>query len=336
MESPFYVKDLTKEQRLEGVLHQNDARINYLAAIIKAVNQSWEVAPEVIRSQIDYQGFHYTAKVGLDTIDNPPPQPNYQNYYLIVDTGSSFIWTQCENSKTTATMANAHSAGYLGGPSTEGVLGSDRFTFESGDENGVTESVYGLVCGCGIKQFNFNFLGNPSKVAGMIGMEPGPEALISQLDARFPEWQQIFTTPLLASPNPFYYMNLLGISVNRMQLEIPPGDFSLSPDGRSRGCVLDSGSPLTSLPIGAYTKVKDAMVSYFQQKNLPIIDKPELPDQQAFLYLPDCMCLVFQAQDRYPNVPAIIGNYAQSDYRVLFDLRTSTVSFAEDEHCDYI
>ncbi|PIA34109.1 hypothetical protein AQUCO_03900191v1, partial [Aquilegia coerulea] len=420
-ESPLYPGNITPQERVERLHNQTDARINYYVAKITSaklvVDQSGNhLQPEVVRSRLSFQDSFYLAKIGLGTFVNLPHQPNHRNYFLIVDTAEELIWTQCEpckagfnqtqpvfpysKSKTYRLLkCNSHSlcyrdrcqhgyctygVKYATNESSTGYLGIDRFTFEL--DNGATESVDGLLFGCGDIQENFKFT-TPNKINGIIGMGTGPRSLISQLgnralgrfsycvpswknsddniflrfgkEAKFPQGLHVLTTPFFKGQvMSAYYVRLLDISVAGNRLNFPTGYFDIRQDGTGGGCVIDSGSPFTALPQAAYTRVRDAVISYWAQRQLPVKQKPGLdlcyhvptrPDQQfpliifhflnadftigsgAFLHTGDAICFAFRSSGGLGGVSAIIGGIAQSDYRFWFDFATKTISFAQED-----
>ncbi|PIA61640.1 hypothetical protein AQUCO_00300871v1 [Aquilegia coerulea] len=405
---------------------QTDARINYYAAKIAIaasaklrVNQSENLLqPQVIRPRISFQDSFYLAKVGVGTFSNLPAQRNYLNYFLMVDTGSNLIWTQCEPCEKCFTQAqplfpyrrsttyellpcNSHrlcypnvckdqlcSYGirYATGQNSSGYLGRERFAFEV--DGGATDSVHHIVFGCGTNQQEIEIDTTPNHINGILGIGTGGRSLVNQLGYRarglfsycvprlkdihdniflrfgqeanrFQQAQQVFTTRLIRGVVETYYVRLLDISIAGNRLNFPPGYFDIRHDGTG-GCIIDSGSPLTALPQEAYIRVRNAVSSYFAQRQLPTIQKPgfdlcfqvtmqldvPLPVIKfhlqnnanlvlglgAFLRMGDAVCLALKSSGDLGGVSAIIGSLAQSDYRFLFNLVAGTVSFAR-ENC---
>ncbi|KAF5181538.1 Aspartyl protease family protein [Thalictrum thalictroides] len=354
------------------------------------VDQSGNLQPDVVCSRLAFQDYFYLAKIGLGTFVTQ--QPNYRNYFLIVDTSADLIWTQCEpckvgfnqtqpvfpysKSKTYRLLkCNSHSLcyrdrcqhgyctygiRYVGNQSSTGYLGIDRFTFEL--DNGAIESVDGLVFGCGDIQENFKY-SSPNIINGILGMGTGPRSLISQLGNRaqgcfsycVPSWKNsdniflrfgkeakfqpglhVLTTPFIKGQAvQTYYVRLLDISVAGNRLNFPPGYFDIRQNGTGGGCVIDSGSPFTVLLQAAYTRVRDAVISYWAQMHLPVKQKPGAdlcyqvprPGQQfppiifhffiadlivrsgAFLHTGDAICFAFKSSGGLGGgISAIIGD----------------------------
>ncbi|KAF5207676.1 Aspartyl protease family protein [Thalictrum thalictroides] len=178
-------------------------------------------------------------------------------------------------------------------------------------------------------------------------------------EARFLQGQKVHTAPLVRAVVETYYVRLLDISVAGTRLLFPPGYFDIRHDGTG-GCIIDSGSPSTALPQEAYIRVRTAVVRYFEKRQLPTKQKPgfdlcfQLPRADvpipvirfhfqnnadlvlglgAFLRMGDAICLAFKSSGDLGRVSVIVGSFAQSDYRFLFNLATRTMSFAKELDC---
>ncbi|XP_026384087.1 protein ASPARTIC PROTEASE IN GUARD CELL 1-like [Papaver somniferum] len=150
----------------------------------------------------------YVAKVGLGTF--PGRRQPFNNYYLMVDSGSDETWVQCEgateafnqdmslypwnlsttyhyvpcNTHTHCVKENCNSNGqctyttdYASGSSLFGIFAVEKFTL--GSDTGGFENIE-LHTGCGFRQENFeNFIGNnhlhgkPDIIAGILGLGSG-------------------------------------------------------------------------------------------------------------------------------------------------------------------
>ncbi|KAF9605409.1 hypothetical protein IFM89_016986 [Coptis chinensis] len=143
--------NLTLEQRLERLHNQTTDYVNHvLTSVIESSSskQSKNIAPTWISPPVALRHpYYYMAIAGFGTFDRP--QIPYLNNYLMIDTASDLIWTQCEKCKAV----------------TEGYLGTERFTFSS--DTGATESV-NLVFGRGFDQKQFNF-GQNNTMVGILG-----------------------------------------------------------------------------------------------------------------------------------------------------------------------
>ncbi|XP_026378871.1 aspartic proteinase CDR1-like [Papaver somniferum] len=217
--SPLYPGDhLTQEERFQRLIKQSKARALYLGS--KKLNRTNSINPDVARLPLAYEaGSSYVALVGIGTFDDLA-QP-FKNYYLMVDSGSDLIWTQCQggvsyfhqdeplypaadSSSYQPLRCNdghpfcdpeecddedicRYEEVYLTDSVTSGVLAKERFTVNS-DNDGLES--FEIIMGCGTKQENFDpFLGGgfrsqkPDIIAGILGMGSGARSFINQLGA---------------------------------------------------------------------------------------------------------------------------------------------------------
>ncbi|KAF5202075.1 Aspartic proteinase nepenthesin-2 [Thalictrum thalictroides] len=216
-----------------------------------------------------------------------------------------------------------------------------------------------IIFGCGTNQ-EMRFETTPNKINGILGMGSGPHSLISQLGYRAQK-RFSYCIPSRQNDNDNIYLRFGQEAAFRHgqqvhHLHFPPGYFDIRHDG-SGGCVIDSGSPLTSLPQGAYIWLKNVVTQYFAQMQLPTKQKPHFdlcfpvpgPHQPfplitfhfanadlqvgttAFVGMDDAICLAFRSSGELGGISAIIGGLVQSYYRFVFNLATSTVSFAIED-----
>ncbi|XP_026430765.1 aspartic proteinase CDR1-like [Papaver somniferum] len=216
--SPLYPGDhLTQEERLYRLIQQSKARAHYLGSK-KMLNKTNSINPDVARLPLAYQeASFYIALVGIGTFDGLA-QP-FKNYYLLVDSGSDLIWTQCQgavsyfhqedplypaaDSRSYQPLrcndrhpfcdpSNCDDEGichyeeeYLTSSVTSGVLAKEKFTVNS-DNDGLQS--FDIIMGCGTRQENFGpVIGSgfrsqkPDVIAGILGMDGGPRSFINQL-----------------------------------------------------------------------------------------------------------------------------------------------------------
>ncbi|XP_026383269.1 aspartic proteinase CDR1-like [Papaver somniferum] len=215
--SPLYPGDhLTQEERFHRLIQQSKARAHYLGSK-KMLNKTNTINPDVARLPLAYEvGSFYVALVGIGTFDGLP-QP-FKNYYLVVDSGSDLIWTQCQGAVSYFHQEDplypdllstsfqpllcrdrhpfcdprkcvegicAYEEEYLSGSVTSGLLAKEIFTVNS-DNDGLQP--FEIIMGCGTKQEKFGpFIGQgfrsqkPDVIAGILGMGSGPRSFINQL-----------------------------------------------------------------------------------------------------------------------------------------------------------
>ncbi|GAB2216025.1 hypothetical protein Droror1_Dr00023792 [Drosera rotundifolia] len=162
------------------------------------------------------------------------------------------------------------------------------------------------------------------------------------------------TTPLVRNPveTSIYYVNLHGISIGGAPLDIPPGTFTTNPNG-SGGTIIDSGTTVLILNTTAYSLVNSTLSSLIklEQVSLPPVTglgpcwkTPmsnytfpsfilhldgadwELPSENYLIEEPSsgATCLAVALSYEY----SIIGNIAQHNTLIVYDLVKETLSFA--------
>ncbi|XP_026437815.1 aspartic proteinase CDR1-like [Papaver somniferum] len=338
VESPLYPGDhLTQDERLQRLVQQSKDRARYIGLQISSFNKTTNsINTDIARLPLAYEvGSFYVALVGIGTFNLPQP---FKNYYLMVDTASELVWTQCEGGVSyfrqqeplyPATSSSTYEplrcniqrgerhplcvplpercvnetctyqAQYASSSSSIGVLAKEKFTVNS--DNGGLQP-FDIIMGCGFNQRNFDPLigsgyrsGNPDVIAGILGLNAGPRSFLNQLgpaggnkfahclmpytngtapstylrfgaDARIGGGgQQVYTTPLVSyRDNPyFYYLILEDISVGGNRLGFHPRDFEFQANNRRGGCLIDSGSPITTMYGPHFDRVAQGIVGYF-------------------------------------------------------------------------
>ncbi|XP_026430894.1 aspartic proteinase nepenthesin-1-like [Papaver somniferum] len=95
-ESPLHPRyaNLTQAERFRGRAEQSKARVRHFgSARAAAYNQTSSMNPNVVPVKYVEDRDFYIGEVGIGTF-NDERQP-FQNFYLMIDTGSDLIWTQC-------------------------------------------------------------------------------------------------------------------------------------------------------------------------------------------------------------------------------------------------
>ncbi|XP_052137620.1 aspartic proteinase nepenthesin-1-like [Oryza glaberrima] len=170
--------------------------------------------------------------------------------------------------------------GLSGDHYTQGVLGTETFTF--GD--GYVANNVGFGCSDTISGSHFG------GTAGLVGLRRGTLSLVSQLGAsRFayclaaePNVEStilfgslaalhtsagdVSSTPLVKNPRRYtlYYINLLGISFGESRLLIEDGTFATN-------IIFDSGTTYTFLKVAAYQVVRQAVTSEIQSAGYEVV-----------------------------------------------------------------
>ncbi|CAL4922368.1 unnamed protein product [Urochloa decumbens] len=319
-------RGLTRRQLLRRMARRSKARAARLLSA-SASSSSSPASATAVPGKGQVAEAEYLISFGIGT----PPQPVQPT----LDTGSDLVWTQCQpcpscyaqslpyyDPRLSATSAylpcvspacrqlDLSSCGaldwgngtcvytyYYGDrSSTNGLLETDTFTFDSGDD--AAAAVPGLAFGCG--WFNNNGAASSNATGtGVAGFGRGALSLPSQLKVDnfsycftdvtgstpspvllglpanlYGVADTVQTTPLIQSPGAvptFYYLSLRSITVGSTRLPVPESAFALARNG-SGGTIIDSGTAVTMLPPLVYGLLHDAFVA---QVDLPVTnDEP--------------------------------------------------------------
>ncbi|KAJ8421125.1 hypothetical protein Cgig2_022526 [Carnegiea gigantea] len=164
--------------------------------------------------EVKQYGIH-VVKISIGTLTNE--KPTYKSYYLVMDTGSSLIWLQCEGCKknnrcfkqedppfpSTASQTcrplqcqdnpkvrEPHSCArkfceysicYADNSHSKGIIAQEKFTFDVHPRGMETKDIR---FGCGVNQPEISFASDypENQVAGILGLGWAPYALHAQLD----------------------------------------------------------------------------------------------------------------------------------------------------------
>jgi hypothetical protein len=163
---------------------------------------------------------------------------------------------------------------------TSGIVANEKFTFTA--LNGSSFAIEHITFGCGQNESADGFPGTD----GLVGLGLGTFSLPSQLSLvsgftdifsyclipfgstaanhstfyfGVPETNISTYTPMYRNTvfpaATFYYVNVTGISVGDVWLDIPPDFFKISPTDGSGGVIFDSGTTFTLLTVGTYELV---------------------------------------------------------------------------------
>ncbi|ONK75638.1 uncharacterized protein A4U43_C03F18980 [Asparagus officinalis] len=170
---------------------------------------------------------------------------------------------------------------------------------------------------------------------------------------------KIKSTPLLLNPHrpSLYFVNLVGVSVGKVNVAVPPGSFDFNPQ-TGAGTIVDSGTVITRFVSPAYMAIRDEFrrqVDAPSYSSLGAFDtcfttnggQPVTPSVTLHLAGLDLVlpvqntlihssamplaCLAMAAvPDNVNNVLNVIANYQQQNHRVLIDVANSRVGFARE------
>ncbi|KNA03879.1 hypothetical protein SOVF_204960 [Spinacia oleracea] len=248
----------------------------------------------------------------------------FSSPYVILDSGDDKTWIQCDgcnpcfevkggnirpnasvsykllsvddprcNPKFLYHWACGYSREYGRRATSIGLMGTDTFRFTN-PKTQKPEDYLGLAFGCGLANTNFNFglnKGPQNLIAGIMGLVPGPQSFLTQLDGvtqgRFSycltSWAE--TNPGISTiyfgasaqagpraqqihmnPSTHYYLFLRGIVVNGRRLLFDKSICAKQyrvPQTTLTGFIIDSGAPYTLLPTTVYQELKSAVIDFF-------------------------------------------------------------------------
>ncbi|PIA41692.1 hypothetical protein AQUCO_02200251v1 [Aquilegia coerulea] len=193
-----------------------------------------------------------------------------------------------------------------GGGGSYGTMVSDKLTFNSDTGKGLVEMYFGL----GIwNSVNFGPDNGPdNRIAGIFGLGLGDysfpkQAALGSFSHCLPSFEAKVSTVLKFGNNadipsdaegvqttPFvqgrpgsanYYLDCSGISVDGVDIGLPPNTFKYDPVTDKGGMVIDTGAPVTGIFPSAYKYLEDALNNYFAKFSLK-------PWTGARLYSPYC------------------------------------------------
>ncbi|MCO5548918.1 hypothetical protein L7F22_002381 [Adiantum nelumboides] len=288
--------------------------------------------------------------------------------------------------------------GYADLSNTSGYLFKDKLTVGGQARNNINNQQ--LVFGCGIVNQGVETGFNAS---GFLGLSRGPLSLVSQLGMKVfshcvpyragentnvtgfltlgKSVSQILNlttslqyTPMLQNPSQAsYYVELTGISVNDMLLNIPTSAFSFSTDGLSGGTTVDSGTTFTTFVAEAYSVFETAFLSAMDPSLLRFdIDGPcyafpisnQAPAQRLvaprvtlhfknnldlllstehafYEFFPDFnntaqdfLCMAYKSTDSIAGARSnIVGNFQLQNIIVEYDIQNSRIGFVAVSNC---
>ncbi|KAK9734171.1 hypothetical protein RND81_04G120100 [Saponaria officinalis] len=207
-DSPIYQPNLTNIERADRLITMSNNRMQTLARKTSQRNASGFLEPNQVPLQIQTQDMGYYVHIGIGQF-NDHDHP-YQHVFLIFDTASSQIWTQCEgchpcfrqryplfqmvSSQTFRLCRQNECPGewnqeqqqciadmmYYGGASRQiGVWSRETFTFTS--NNYRDDDIRNVRFVCGMVSYNSQLDSDYNVISGVLGMDQSETSLITQL-----------------------------------------------------------------------------------------------------------------------------------------------------------
>ncbi|KAH8965117.1 hypothetical protein BDL97_04G102200 [Sphagnum fallax] len=320
----------------------------------------------------------------VNASDNPFDPTQSTSYQEASCTDAACTEFPNSGSSCVGTGACDYFYGYGDGSNTRGIVAYETFTFTA--LNGYSFGIENIKFGCGQDETLNRFSGSD----GLVGLAQGSFSLPSQLSL-VPGFTDIFSyclipfggtaashstfyfgvpetnistyTPIysnLVSPlATFYYVEVTGISVGDVLLNIPADFFNISPTDGSGGTIFDSGTTLTLLTGVAYDAVLQELENQFTfpiVSNSPFVCFDVSSATASTIYpnivfhlqsvsgaesvdfvlspenvfrLPsetDVLCLAIMSIS--PSGPMVIGNIAQADHEMVFDRVNGQIGWA--------
>ena len=333
-------------------------------------------------SWIQCEGCQNKGNVCFPHKDPPYPSSQSKSYYPVSCNQHSF----CEPNQCKEGLC-AYNVTYGPGSYTSGNLANETFTFYS--NHGKHTALKSISFGCSTDSRNmiYAFLLDKNPVSGVLGMGWGPRSFLAQLGSishgkfsycitannthntylRFGKHvvksKNLQTTKIMqVKPSAAYHVNLLGISVNGVKLNITKTDLAVRKDG-SRGCIIDAGTLATLLVKPIFDTLHTALANHLPsnqnlkrwvihklhkdlcyeqlsdagRKNLPVVTfhlenaDLEVKPEAIFLFREfegkNVFCLSMLSDDS----KTIIGAYQQMKQKFVYDTKARVLSFGPED-----
>ncbi|BBN08491.1 hypothetical protein MPTK1_4g12020 [Marchantia polymorpha subsp. ruderalis] len=247
--------------------------------------------------------------------------------------------TECDvlgRSELTCTPNCQYTYNYADQSQTEGDFSLETLTLQN--TNGTSTAIDNFKFGCGLRN-----QGTFSGTDGLVGLARGPISFPSQIapflnnvnkfsycllgrydaeSARSPLLfgesavpanvsGTLFTpqlTPYEPSVIPFYYVNLLDVTVGSEALYIPASAFAIDGQGNG-GFILDSGTTLTILNTVAYRCVVDTFVAQLGSR-CPRVNLQDLTGLEVCYNI---------TTEQIVHIPNMVFNFEAADFDLPFD-----------------
>ncbi|GER24776.1 eukaryotic aspartyl protease family protein [Striga asiatica] len=299
-ESPFFQPNLSHEKRIKLSTTQSNTHPNYFSNMLSST----------IQADLEVQLLQYTVKIGIGTFNSKPP---YKEYYLLMDTGSSLVWLQCEgctkcfkqipkpfpkgNSSsfrpiTYKSKQTFYECEYTDGDSTRGILAHETFYLKT--KTSELAKIENIKFGCGLENNILYGKLKDNKIVGIMGLGWDDNSFVKQLgpkskgkfsyclprinlgkapntylrfgDEALVQIKLTKSTQLLRIKNKdLYYVEMLGISINRAKLNISPQVFAVKNSNSRTGCIFDSGTIYSRIVSPAFEILKQGLEKHFLQ-----------------------------------------------------------------------
>ncbi|CAK9177273.1 unnamed protein product [Ilex paraguariensis] len=393
-DSPLYPGELTQLERFQRLAESSKSRAYYLHWLRKIGEGNSAVFPDIIRPPITRFTYIFTINASLGTPSRKrsfifdtasaivwtqcmPCTYCFQQKYPLFDPNTSSTYRKILSNHKLSKHFNCskgectYNIWYGSGQSSQGIASMETFAFQSSRK--VLASIREIVFGCGNK--NQGHFPSNTLVTGLMGMNKSPISLVSQLGSRIRQrfsycllsfnssYQSTFLrfgsdivrrvnvqrTPFINGIPDMYVVNLMDISVGGRRLGFKTGTFG-------RGCVIDSGSAVSHIELGAYNSVVKAFISHFERFNVTRVSfEPfrgaicfrfpqgfnnfpsmtfhfqganlEVSLASLFLFIGNQLCLAIIGERGI----TILGAHQQQNVRFIYDLDNEKLSFVKED-----
>ncbi|OVA15051.1 Peptidase A1 [Macleaya cordata] len=338
IESPLYPGNLTREERIQRLVEQSKARIQYLTSAkwhpLCEPNKCWGDA-------CSYDTLYGTGSTTRGILAS-------ERLTVISDTGAP------------ETIENV----VIG-------CGKEQRNFKPFQRSHVVNEIAGILgIGRGPKSFLAQ-LGQRGDGRFAYCLQPWDGGIAPHTYLRFGEdakiggRAQVVQTIRMFSSNRFpllYYLELEDLSIGDPRLYLPVGTFGFKRDWQGRvkgGCIIDSGSPWTTFGRNIYNIFRAYVTHHFAnftqliehdtrfelcyQRPVEFDDFPTITfhfrganfvvEPHAAFYVTDnSFCLAFSPLNTDIDiVDAIIGARQMTNHRILYDVKNSALSFSKED-----
>ncbi|WMV40418.1 hypothetical protein MTR67_033803 [Solanum verrucosum] len=350
--SPFHNPSNTPYELLQNALYRSFSRASFIKK--KYVNP--------IQSTLIPNGGEYLMKISIGT----PPIDTL----VIADTGSDLTWTQLSYGDQSHTMGDLSIETFTFSSTSGQNVSIPNIVFGCGYDNGgtFTNATSGII-GLGggnvsiVNQMHQQIIGKFSYC--LIPLESlldnsnatshinfGNSTIVSGPDV-------VSTLLIKKEPSTFYYLNLKGISIGNKMVQFKSSPIS-QPSYDRGNIIIDSGTTLTYVPDGFYLNLESLLMrsinatrkdgTYggldlcYESNENGTIDVPkivahftnadlELSTSNIFTQVEEgIVCLTIVPGG---NQISILGNLAQANFLIGYDLKANRVSFKRTDCTKY-
>ncbi|GFQ03318.1 aspartic proteinase nepenthesin-2 [Phtheirospermum japonicum] len=299
LESPFLQNNISHEKRIKMLASQSNIRANYLSKTspstihanvdVQLFHYIVKIGIGTFKSKPPYKEYYLDMDTGSDLVwlqcegctkcfkQTPTPFPK--------DKSSSFHPILRQNKRM------LYEYKYEDGDNTHGMLARETFYLRT--KKGELVKMENIQFGCGLdNKMEYGKYKN-NKIAGIMGLGWDDTSFVKQLGPKtkgrfsyclpvlisrktpstylrfgddIPHNRNIKSTPLYRRNNEcFYYVEMQGISINKVRLNISQRVFAFKNNGSVSGCIIDTGTSYSRIITPAFQILKLELEKYFSR-----------------------------------------------------------------------